>query len=337
MKRVSIIIATANRPDMLRKALASVQAQSARDIIAEVFVSENGGNEASRRVCDEFPDMPVVYLMQYPPLTPLDHGRYLLWKEYRSDYVAILHDDDIWHPEHLQAGVAALDRDPDAGLYGCRYILSTEVYGFASQRLPRHSLLWLASLGSTRDGLVKWNARQVLPVCGLCAPIHFSSMIWRNAYLTRAAKVLEHDLHFDTDRTLIAAAAFEGAVLFDPQPHVVVLEHPGQHQQTEALRMIEEHTAQTTQVLAEMAAGAGYDLPSLVADLMAECPAWALSEVIGELSRINLEALYRVDIHGALNTLRTLRRRLHRRRSLARWIPPVLARVIVRLLAKSAK
>lgn len=108
---------------MLRKALISVQAQSGRDMIAEVIVSENGNNEASRSVREDFPDIPIVYLLQNPPLSPLNHGRFLVRKEYRADYIAILHDDDIWQPEHLQAGIAAMNRHPDAGLYGCRWIL----------------------------------------------------------------------------------------------------------------------------------------------------------------------------------------------------------------------
>lgn len=325
---LTLLIPTANRPRLLRAALASVCGQTALGQIQQIIVSENGGNRESRTVCECFPSLPIKYLFNDPPLAPFDHARLLFRANYDTDYVAILHDDDSWFPGHLAAGLAALQQHPDAVLYACRWIYSTEIYGFASQGFPRHALLWLASLGFTQDGLVKWNAPQVLSLCGLVTPIHYSSMIWRRSALSGAVRVFEHDLHFDNDRAITAAAALEGAVLFNPQPNVLVLEHPGQYTQRESSRVIREETAKTSQVIFNLAAGAGHHLPRLVSDLLEQCPTWALPNVLAAIWPPIFEALHAVDTHRELKEFQVLYRRLQRNRSVGRWIPPVLAEAI---------
>src|SRR5258708_7538188 len=99
---VAIIIATANRPEFLRNALRSVSRQTAISRLAEVLVSENGGNEASRAVCAEFPELPIRYLFRTPTTTAMEHGRYLLGALPQHDLTAILHDDDWWTTHHLE-------------------------------------------------------------------------------------------------------------------------------------------------------------------------------------------------------------------------------------------
>ena len=338
MKMLTLLIPTANRPRLLRAALASVCGQTAIGQIQQIIVSENGGNQESRTVCEGFPALPIKYLFQDPPITPLDNHRLLLRANYGSDYVAILHDDDSWYPWHLQAGLADLECHPDAALYSCRYIHWNETYGFASQHLsPTHSLLpWPASLGSACEGSIKWNAVHTLALCGLLTPIHLSTTIWRHNALSGAVRILEHDLLFDNDRAITAAAALEGAVLFNPQPNVLALVHPGQHSQRESSRVIREQTAKTTQVIFNLAAGAGHDLPRLVSDLLEQYPTWALSNVLAEISPAAVEALHAVDTHRALKEFQVLYRRLQRNRSVGRWIPPILAEAIHRFRMRNS-
>src|SRR5450631_3615593 len=92
---ITVLLCTFNRPEMLREALESVRQQTAHTAIARIVVSENSMNEESGSICDEFSDLPVVYVRQRPPVAPLLHVK-TIWSLVESPLVAILHDDDWW-------------------------------------------------------------------------------------------------------------------------------------------------------------------------------------------------------------------------------------------------
>jgi hypothetical protein len=102
---------------MLRDALESIRRQSAVDAVARIVVSENGLNEESGKVCAEFPDLPIVYLLQNPPIPALLHLK-AIWHQVESPLVAILHDDDWWAPGHLISRCPGIGRAMCGDLFG---------------------------------------------------------------------------------------------------------------------------------------------------------------------------------------------------------------------------
>jgi glycosyltransferase involved in cell wall biosynthesis len=110
-KDITVIITTANRPKDLAKALASVARQTAISPVLEILVIENGGCRNSESVCNTYWQLPIRYVLNTPP-RPV--SRYLnttfIESAPHGDYIALLHDDDYWLPEHLASSVATLAR-----------------------------------------------------------------------------------------------------------------------------------------------------------------------------------------------------------------------------------
>ena len=116
--QVSIVIPTHNRPQLLRRAVASVVAQTFRDW--ELLVVQNGGTRESEAVVEAFraQGAPIRYL--YEPVANAVRARNLGIERSAGEYIAFLDDDDEWLPEKLERQVEVLERDPDIGLVACR-------------------------------------------------------------------------------------------------------------------------------------------------------------------------------------------------------------------------
>lgn len=108
--KVSVIIPTYNRADLLRWSVASVLAQTERDI--EVLVVDDGSTdstpqwlaEASRR-----DDRIRVFSQNH---LGAQTARNLALDASTGVYVSFLDDDDLWHPSKLVAQLAQFDADP---------------------------------------------------------------------------------------------------------------------------------------------------------------------------------------------------------------------------------
>ena len=106
--KFSVLVPTFQRPDMLRDALKSIAHQSALDSIAEVIVSENSADDSSSSVCNEFPSLPIRYVLQNDPVPVLKHFSTLV--DYAvCDHIAWIADDDMWGRQHLSNAARALE------------------------------------------------------------------------------------------------------------------------------------------------------------------------------------------------------------------------------------
>ena len=109
--RVSVIIATYNRPQTLLEALQSVCSQT-YDSWECVVVNDGGTNV--RLALEGLHDERIRYLDK-------QHGGYpaaanLGLSVARGEYVSYLGDDDRWYPNHLTTCIDFLDRDHNTGL-----------------------------------------------------------------------------------------------------------------------------------------------------------------------------------------------------------------------------
>ena len=113
--RVSAIIPTQNRPAFLREALASVCAQTYRNV--EIVVVDDGSAPAARaatqRVITEFArgqDLPVRCIVQ--PHRGVSAARNRGVRASRGALLAFLDSDDVWLPDKLARQVALFDAQP---------------------------------------------------------------------------------------------------------------------------------------------------------------------------------------------------------------------------------
>ena len=103
---VSTVITTFDRPDGLRRALASVCAQPVDG--HEVVVVNDAGPDVSAVVAEAAAVLPVR-LITLPSNRGLAAARKAGIAAARGRYVAFLDDDDVWLPEHLPVALAGLD------------------------------------------------------------------------------------------------------------------------------------------------------------------------------------------------------------------------------------
>jgi len=110
--KVSVIVRTYNRPELLAKALESLKSQTFKEF--ETIVINDGGAQSAEQVSR---DAGLAGLRYYRaphggPSAALNRGLEMA----RGGYIAFLDDDDIVYPNHLEVLVNRLDKAGKPGL-----------------------------------------------------------------------------------------------------------------------------------------------------------------------------------------------------------------------------
>ena len=98
---VSVVIPTCDRPDLLRRAVASVRAQTLTP--AEIIVVDDGGVAAAPSLVG-----PAVHVMKNDRARGASGARNCGAASARGSVLAFLDDDDAWAPTYLATAVAKL-------------------------------------------------------------------------------------------------------------------------------------------------------------------------------------------------------------------------------------
>lgn len=98
MPKISVIITTFNRSQMLKKALESVLNQTYPDF--ELLILDNSSSDGTEEVVKSFKDSRIRYI-KHNPLN-ISQARNLGIKESKGEFVAFLDDDDEWLPKKLE-------------------------------------------------------------------------------------------------------------------------------------------------------------------------------------------------------------------------------------------
>lgn len=106
--RVSVLLPTYNREDLLQRAMASVLAQTYTDF--ELIVIDDGSNSATAATVRSFEDERIVYLRQSHRGVSAAENSGLAAA--RGAFIAFQDDDDEWLPEKLQVQVTAIEQAP---------------------------------------------------------------------------------------------------------------------------------------------------------------------------------------------------------------------------------
>ncbi len=108
MFKVSIIIPTYNRANLLREAIDSVLAQTYQDF--ELLIVDDGSTDNTRDLATEYGNR-VTYVFQEN--RGVSGTRNLGIRLSTGEYIAFLDSDDLWLPDKLERQVAIMDQNPD--------------------------------------------------------------------------------------------------------------------------------------------------------------------------------------------------------------------------------
>lgn len=137
--RVSVVIPTYRRPDLVTRAVADAAAQTVDEI--EIIVVVDGLDVESVRAVEGLGDARTRVVI--PPRNLGNAGaRNLGIAEARGAWIALLDDDDGWHPDKLALQLAAGQAAQQAGhvwpVVSCRLTARSETRDFVwPRRLPR--------------------------------------------------------------------------------------------------------------------------------------------------------------------------------------------------------
>lgn len=109
MPKVSVVIPTYNRPELLPKAVRSVLAQTFEDF--EIIIVDDGLKERAGKVVATFSDPRIRYI-QHEVNKGCAGAKNTGARNAKGEYVAFLDDDDVWLPLKLEKQVAALNGAP---------------------------------------------------------------------------------------------------------------------------------------------------------------------------------------------------------------------------------
>jgi hypothetical protein len=217
---ITVLIPTRNRSDdFLAVGLESVRQQTAFKDITKVIVSENSSNDASRKVCDRFPDLNISYVLQTEPMSFVDHMHWL-FRQAETQYSAMLHDDDWWHPAHLQTALNCFKENADVVGYFSNFLFAKDEYyrGAGFHNISFFS--YIKSLESNKFSLnpIYFDFTEIAALCYLYTPFHMSCMIVETEVMKHvSAKTEKISKPFNADRILYPYIAIHGKIAFAPQ------------------------------------------------------------------------------------------------------------------------
>ncbi len=224
LKEISIVILTANRPDMLRIALESVLRQTALSNVIELIVIENLGNRQSEKVCLEFPELPIKYYFRNPPIPP----GYLSFKDALShtncELIAILFDDDWWIDYHLQYAITALTENQDAVAFYAPWITTSGKDKYFASILGSF-ITYFAAREAPVKNLLTLDLKDLLVASQISTSFHLSTLVANRNILVKAIECFSDGNPYDVDRLISVEFGKYGKVIYDQRPHVNVLIH----------------------------------------------------------------------------------------------------------------
>jgi len=118
---ISVVVPTFERPDLLRRCLESLIAQTMDPLSFEVIVVADGPSKATEDIVAELRNrtsLPDLRYLESPVHRGPAAARNLGWKSARGSIIAFTDDDCIAQPTWLEAGWAGLEDHRLSGLWG---------------------------------------------------------------------------------------------------------------------------------------------------------------------------------------------------------------------------
>ena len=110
MPKVSVIIPTCNRPDLLPRAIKSVLSQIYQDF--EIIVVDDGDKRSAENVVRQFKDNRIKYI-KHVERKGGAAARNTGIKAAQGEFIAFLDDDDEWLPKKLEIQMGQFENTPN--------------------------------------------------------------------------------------------------------------------------------------------------------------------------------------------------------------------------------
>lgn len=136
---VSVVIATYQAGDYLRKSIESALNQSFKNI--ELVVSDDAGSPEVQNLLKTIGDSRVRYRTNPIRLGPASN-HWAAFADCRGRYIAILNHDDLWHPEFLATLLAPLEMDSELALVFCDHEVIDSNGEMIVESTTKTSLQW---------------------------------------------------------------------------------------------------------------------------------------------------------------------------------------------------
>ena len=134
LPKVSVIIATRNRPRYICEAVDSVLAQTYQSV--EIIIVDGSSTDETHTLLNSYEDKVRYFYQEAQGLSAaLNFGI----EKSSGQYLAFLHDDDILLPEMLEVQVAHLEAHPKVGMVHAEHLIMDETSDDPGPRKQRVS------------------------------------------------------------------------------------------------------------------------------------------------------------------------------------------------------
>jgi hypothetical protein len=152
---VDVAITAYRHARYVAEAIESVLAQTLGDWRLTIFENGRGGGEIECAVAPYLSDQRVAYRASGAELT-VDANFTRAIRHGTAEYVALLHDDDRWHPDFLATRVAALDANRECA-FGFSGWVQIDEHGVAGELCPLRFAHGVVSRAALARALVYRN------------------------------------------------------------------------------------------------------------------------------------------------------------------------------------
>ncbi len=269
---VTVAIPTRNRPALLRDAIASVLSQTFTNFT--ILVCDNASTTDNLAVVEYFSDPRIIYHRHERNIGIQHNWRFAL-ETPQTKYVALLMDDDLYLPHHLENGLNALVAYPEATYFGCK----SETIGAA--QVHTQEPYWLSGDASVSITLGRDNPFVILRG----NPVTSASLICRRTGISSICHWGGKTWPGVMDRLWMGQLFLDGGLAYDPTVGVLYRWHEQMDTHNwVSSGMVSVDERYVVQVLASIAFDRGFLSPAALVDQVCQWPAPDASRVVLSLA-----------------------------------------------------
>lgn len=210
MKSFTICLITANRPELLKRALTSIIQLNRQDF--SVIIFDNSKNDASERVAKKL--LPTArYSRNVPPLNEIQNSNRCL-SAAKTEIVCLLHDDDEFLPTYFDEIIPAMlvNKEIDLAYTGRKMVDQNDVL-IVDQIIKDGKKIYTYKAGALLNFMLLHKKVPTYTV-----PINTPGLVFRKSLFDKVGKFDERiDTHCDTD-FLLKVLSLSKKVLYINEP-----------------------------------------------------------------------------------------------------------------------
>ena len=211
MPRVSIIIPTHNRSELLSNTISSVLNQTLKDF--EIIVVDDHSTDNTPNVVKSFNDTRIRYVLNDGINSGPSVCRNLGISNASGEYIAFLDDDDEWLPKKLQTQIDVLDKSDQK--VGCIYSKVIVIDKKTGKNISDYSGI-IKKKGNLLSQLIIRN------------PIHTSTLLIRRSCIDCVGK-FDEKMRYMEDRDLWIRLAMHYEFEYIDEPLTIAYYHGKEH------------------------------------------------------------------------------------------------------------